>query len=242
VRDRPAARLTWFTEPSELVYEIAPHRESRVGWYRCEAPAGLHTLHLDVDAESVQVWVNGAETAVRDGQVRLDAPLTDVSQIALRVEQKPGVYAGAAIRQPVRFECAEASLPLGDWSQYALESYSGGAVYKKSFTLSPKQLQGEVVLDLGAVNTTAEVAVNGHVVGVRLARPYRFDITRQVHEGDNELQVTVYNTLANYFSTGPYESDYVFPGQTVSGLLGPVTVSFPARVTLTARPVWNTSL
>jgi len=242
VRDRPAARLTWFAEPSELVYEIAPHKERRVGWYRCEGPAGTHTLHLNVDGESVQVWVNGAETAVRDGQVQLDAPLADVSQIALRVEQKPGVYAGAAIRQPVRFECADASLPLGDWSQYALESYSGGAVYKKKFTLTDKQLQGEVVLDLGAVNTTAEVAVNGQVVGVRLARPYRFDITGQVHEGANELEVTVYNTLANYFSTGPYESDYVFPGQTVSGLLGPVTVSFPARVMLTARPVRNTSL
>ena len=98
------------------------------------------------------------------------------------------------------------------------------------------------LLDLGAVNTTAEVAVNGQVVGVRLARPYRFDITDQVREGENALEVTVYNTLANYFSTGPYESEYVFPGQTVSGLLGPVTVSFPARVTLVARPVVDGSL
>ena len=236
-RDRPAARLTWFAEPSELTYDISPRRESRFGWYRCEAPAGTHTLHLDVDAKSVQVWVNGAEAAIRDGQVRLKAPVVDVSQVALRVEQNPGVYAGAAIRQPVRFECADTALPLGDWSQYALESYSGGAVYRKRFTLTHEQLQGEVVLDLGVVNTTAEVAVNGQVVGVQLARPYRFDITDQVREGENELEVTVYNTLANYFSTGPYDSEYVFPGQTVSGLLGPVTVSFPARVTLTARPV-----
>ena len=223
---------------------IAPHKEHRVGWYRCEAPAGTHTLHLDVDAEGVQVWVNGmggGKAAIRDGQVRLEAPVADVSQVALRVEQKPGVYAGAAIRRPIRFECTETSLPLDDWSQYALESYSGGAVYKKSFSLDSEQLQGEVVLDLGAVNTTAEVAVNGQSIGVGLARPYRFEITGQVHEGENELEVTVYNTLANYFSTGPYESEYVFPGQTVSGLLGPVTVSFPAQVTLTAKPVVNSS-
>ena len=126
---------------------------------------------------------------------------------------------------------------MGDWSQYALESYSGGAVYKKRFSLESEQLQGEVVLDLGAANTTAEVAVNGESVGVRLARPYRFDISGQVREGDNVLEVTVYNTLANYFSTGPYESEFVFPGQTVSGLLGPVTVSFPTRATLAAKPV-----
>ena len=236
-RDHAAARLTWFAEPSELVYEIAPHKERRVGWYRCEAPAGTHTLHLDVDAAGVQVWVNGVEAAVRDGQVRLEVPAADVSQVALRVEQKAGVYAGAAIRQPMRFECAEAALPLGDWSQYALESYSGGAVYKKRFSLESEQLQGKVVLDLGAANTTAEVAVNGESVGVRLARPYRFDISGQGREGDNELEVTVYNTLANYFSTGPYESEFVFPGQTVSGLLGPVTVSFAARVTLAAKTV-----
>ena len=241
VQDSAAARLTWFAEPSELVYGIAPHREKRVGWYRCEAPAGTHTLHLDVDAEGVQVWVNGAEAAIGDGRVRLDAAVADVSQVALRVEQKAGVYAGAAIRQPIRFECAEAELPLGDWSQYALESYSGGAVYKKRFSLESEQLQGEVVVDLGAVNTTAEVAVNGQSVGVRLARPYRYDITGQVHEGENDLEVTVYNTLANYFSTGPYDSEFVFPGQTVSGLLGPVTVSFPTRATLVARPVVNGS-
>ena len=135
--------------------------------------------------------------------------------------RNPASTPARAVRRPVRFECAETSLPLGDWSQYALESYSGGAVYKKRFTLTYEQLQGEVTLDLGAVNTTAEVAVNGQNVGVQLARPYRFDITGQVREGENELEVTVYNTLANYFSTGPYESEFVFPGQTVSGCLAP---------------------
>ena len=143
-RDRAAARLTWFAEPSELAYEIAPLKKSRVGWYRCEAPAGTHTLHLDVDAEGVQVWVNGAEAAIRDGRVRLDVPVADVSQVALRVEQKAGVYAGAAICQPIRFECADAALPLGDWSQQALESYSGGAVYTKRFSLESEKLHGDV--------------------------------------------------------------------------------------------------
>ena len=237
VRDRPTARLTWFVEPSDLVYDSAPHRDRRVGWYRCEAPAGTHTFHLDLDAEDVQIWVDGEAVQLRDGRVRLDAPLPQISQVALRVEQKAGVYAGAAIREPIRFECAAASLPLGDWSRYALESYSGGAVYRKSFSLDSQQLQGEVILDLGAVNTTAEVAVNGQSVGVRLARPYRFDITELVRQGENRLEVTVYNTLANYFSVGPYESEFVFPGQTVSGLLGPVTVSFPARATLVAKPM-----
>ena len=222
-----------------MVYDVAPDQETSVGWYRFEAPAGTRTLFLDVDAENVQLWINGEAAAVRDGQVRLDAPLTELSQIALRIEHRPGCYAGAAIRQPARFECAAASMPLGDWSQQALKSYSGGGIYTKGFSLARKHLHGQVVLDLGAVNTTAEVAVNGRSVGVGLARPYRFDITEYVRAGDNELEVTVFNTLANYFSTGPYESDYVFPGQTVSGLLGPVTIAFPARITLAAKPHWS---
>ena len=239
VRNRAAGRLTWFAKPTELVYDVAPDQETSVGWYRFEAPAGTRTLFPDVDAENVQLWINGEAATVRDGQVRLDAPLAELSQIALRIEHRPGCYAGAAIRQPVRFECAASSMPLGDWSQQALKSYSGGGVYTKGFSLAREHLHGQVVLDLGAVNTTAEVAVNGRSVGVGLARPYRFDITEYVRAGDNELEVTVFNTLANYFSTGPYESDYVFPGQTVSGLLGPVTIAFPARITLAAKPHWS---
>ena len=54
-RDRAAARLTWFAEPSELVYDIAPDEATSVGWYRFEAPAGTHTLHVELDAGLVQV-------------------------------------------------------------------------------------------------------------------------------------------------------------------------------------------
>jgi len=58
-----------------------------------------------------------------------------------------------------------------------------------------------------------------------------------VREGDNRIEVTVFNTLADYFNVGPLPKDYVYEGQTLSGLIGPVTLSFPAEVTMTARPV-----
>jgi len=229
-------RLRWFVNPSDLVYDIMPGKGKRVGWYRFEAPSGTQAMRLGLDAEGVQAWVNGQPVSVRNGEIRLDAPVDGVAQVALRVEQKPGVYAGAALPEPVEFECAPTCLPLGDWCNYALESYSGGAVYIKTFDLNASHLQGRVILDLGMVNTVAEVAVNGRTVGVGLGRPYCFDVTDYVREGENQLQVTVYNTLANYYSVGVLRSAFVYEGQTLSGLIGPVTLRFPAEVTLIASP------
>ena len=166
--------------------------------------------------------------------IELVSPVERVARIALRLQQKPGCYAGAAIMAPVEFTCAPTRLPLGDWCNYALDSYSGGAVYGTGFNLTAAHADTEIVLDLGQVQVSAEVEVNGEVVGIGLGRPYRFDITDYVCQGQNQLKVTVFNTLANHYDVA-FPSSYVFDGQTVSGLLGPVELRFLARVNLTAR-------
>jgi hypothetical protein len=167
----------------------------------------------------------------------LDEPLETVGQVALRVEQKPGVYAGAAILEPVKFKCGPTHIPLGDWCDHALEGYSGGAVYSKMFRLEMDHLMGKVILDFGMVNTTVGVTINGQSVGVGMGRPYRFDITKYVHVGENRLEATVYNTLANHYAVGELPKDFVFQGQTLSGLIGPVTLQFLGKVTLVAMPI-----
>jgi hypothetical protein len=93
----------------------------------------------------------------------------------------------------------------------------------------------KVLLDLGDVRTSAEVKVNGKSVGVRLARPFVFDLSNAVQSGDNEIEVEVLNTLANFMSAGP--SKYVYKDQTVSGLLGPVTLHVVPRVRIQCQPV-----
>ena len=54
-----------------------------------------------------------------------------------------------------------------------------------------------------------------------------------MQEGENDLKVTVFNSLANHYSV-TYPSTYVFEGQTVSGLLGPVELQFVTKVRITA--------
>ena len=80
------------------------------------------------------------------------------------------------------------------------------------------------LLDLGRVRGTAEVHVNEELIGVRIWSPYVFDLTDHLRPGENELHVTVYNTLGPYMEAVSPTS-FVFPGQTVSGLFGPVTLT-----------------
>ena len=227
----PVPRVKWFMDPSGLTYDILPDAEQRVGWYRFEAPAGVQRIMVPLDAIGMEAWIDGEAVDVEDGRIEIASPSTQISQVALRITQKPGRYGGAAIETPITFSCTPARMPLGDWCSYALESYSGGVVYSRAFRLDDQQIAGNVILDLGQVAVSAEVVVNGHAVGIGLARPFRFDITEQIREGDNTLDVTVYNTLANHYSIG-IPSRFVYDGQTVSGLLGPVTLAFERVITV----------
>ena len=98
-----------------------------------------------------------------------------------------------------------------------LETYSGGAWYRKTVTLPAAQ---SVVLDLGRVAASAEVRVNGQLAGIKVAPPWRLDITKHMKPGENRIEVLVCNTLANHYVTIPTH----YRGDTTSGLLGPVRV------------------
>ena len=64
--------------------------------------------------------------------------------------------------------------------------FSGEVLYKTTFTPTP----GFNVLDLGEVGETAEVSLNGELVGVRVNAPYKFDIS-SAKEGENTLEIRV---------------------------------------------------
>jgi len=53
-----------------------------------------------------------------------------------------------------------------------------------------------------------------------LSPPWKFDITPFAHSGINKIEVMVYNTLANNYSTIPSR----YKGAIKSGLIGPVTL------------------
>lgn len=140
---------------------------------------------------------------------------------ALRVRTRPGYEGGAALASPVRCTVGPGRIRLGDWEDQGLAEYSGGVRYGREVTVPAEVVAGQVWLDLGRVRGTAEVRVGGVAAGVRVCSPYVFDLTGLVVPGANALEITVFGTLAPHLdATSP--THFVFPGQRVSGLLGPV--------------------
>ncbi len=215
---------------SEFVYDLYGESGERVGWYRFALPPGTRSFQLGVEGAAL-VWVNGQPQALDppDGIVRLAAPLERAGVAAVRVAHEPGCYAGAAIPEPVKVETGPGQLLTGDWSDQGLGSYSGAVVYRQTFALPAEPVGQKLVLDLGRVDATASVKVNGEEAGIRAWAPYRFDITSLVRAGENSLEIKVANALANHYEAYT-PAVHVYEWQTESGLFGPVRILPYTRV------------
>jgi hypothetical protein len=92
----------------------------------------------------------------------------------------------------VRFE------QLQDWIKHndaGIRAYSGSAVYRATFDKPAGS--GRIALDLGEVLNIAEVRVNGTLLGVLWAPPFRVELPDDLRASGNELDITVVNTWFN---------------------------------------------
>ena len=88
------------------------------------------------------------------------------------------------------------TVALGSWT--AIDStYSGEGIYEGTMDLRALDPTSRYYLDLGQVRDVADVELNGTPLGRRLWRPYRYEVTRFVRPGINQLTVRVRNTSAN---------------------------------------------
>ncbi len=209
--------MSWWTNTHRLPFDVRAKEPNPVGWYRFLAPPGLKSFTVSGFGK-VQAWA-GLQPLSGAGSFVLPRPATAPVTVWLRIEQERGCYGGAAFREPIRLQCGPGRLPLGDWSKLdALETYSGGARYRTTVPLTKAQLRGRQTLDLGSVAASAEVVVNGKPAGIRVAPPWRVEISGLLRPGTNRLEILVCNTLANHYVTVPTR----YRGALTSGLLGPV--------------------
>ncbi len=219
--------------------------------YYFVANLGLHrkTLRTKFRAPGrrIELWdpMTGETGLAWDGTLRLDpfgsaiVRVSHGSPLPHRPDQRERQsIALEADRWKVSFP-KSAAQGLGDWTNSAAtRHFSGSATYTAEADLK----QGSrVILDLGEVREIAEVKVNGIPAGVAWKRPYRFDISKQVREGRNLLEIKVTNLWINALLGMP-EPDYSrlsarfgarFPAPVEwkkfkpypSGLLGPVVVA-----------------
>ena len=228
----------WYNKPSVLSFNCFPENKGNYGWYRFMSPPGTKKMYISTKAKPA-IWASGVELRVEltESQHEKNAdkslPVWEVvfpdtivksSQVAVRVEQLPGFYSGAAIPEAIRFDCAKGEIQLGDLDQNeSLRPYSGGMWYRKTLNITAQQAaKNDIILNLGDLVSTTEVYLNSELIGQKVCSPWTFNLAGKLKTGENKLEILVYNTLGNHYLTTP--SKYV--GRTKSGLIGPVTIQF----------------
>ena len=170
-----------------------------------------------------EVTVDGRRVEARqdaDGDLRAVLGGGSPAPCEIAVAPAPGLSAGAVLTGPIAFTVRPGRMELVDWQEAGLVNHSGGVRYRRDLDLGPPD-EVALTLDLGTVRGTAEVLVDGESAGVRVCSPYTFDLSGR--SGAVTLEVLVLNTLGPHLDAiSP--TPYVFPGQRVSGLLGPVRV------------------
>jgi hypothetical protein len=220
-RPHPLPGAAWLdgTEAGTVLpvtFGVPRPARTRVEWLRFDIPPGATRLDLNVHGDA-ELSVDGVALAKGAGPIAVDLPVGS-GQGCLRVLTHSGYEAGAALAGPIRFAVGPGRLGLGDWQRHGLAEYSGGVRYRRRITTAPA---GRLLLDLGRVRGTAEVKVDGRSAGVRFCTPYVFDLTKLAPPGEHMVDIEVFGTLAPYLdAVSP--THFVFEGQRVSGLFGPV--------------------
>jgi hypothetical protein len=228
----------WYNKPEVLKFNCYPERNQSHGLYRFQSPPGARVMYI-TSTNQPEVWVSwvhlkaqvvetgytkNADKNIPEWKVIFPDTIQKSALVALRIEQSPGLYGGAAIPEPIRFDCAKGKIQLGNLANNeSLRTYSGGMWYRKNLNVTTQQAAStEISLDLGDLVSSAEVFVNGQPIDIKLTPPWKFDLSGKLKSGDNKLEVLIYNTLGNHYLTTP--SRYV--GRTKSGLIGPAIITY----------------
>ena len=228
----------WFARKDRIRLTSEPMRERLTAEFST-AP-GTEELIITMFGQLVSASSDGcpAEFAF-DGQnsygariYRLALPSGERgNRILLELNPEIGYNQGDVFPEPIREKVGSGKILAGDFSEYpGLECYSGIAVYETVFAIDTDG--GEIssdgcrlMLDLGEVGCSCQISVNGYDVGCICSAPFRTDITEYICRGKNRLRIEVANTLCGHYSTTP--SVYSgWPRDRVSGLIGPVSLSF----------------
>ncbi len=195
--------------------------------YRFATAPGTSSMYFVVRGIIKDAYVNGRPlagmgkiTGGADGEycLELNEVQGGIDTVTLVALPELGCDGASFFVSPVKLQCRTGRMPAGDWSQWgALKYFSGGMRYKKQVELP--LAEGETVsLDLGLVDATCEVWINGKEADCLLSPPYRLDITRFVKPGLNEIEVLVYSSLSNHYQSIPS----AYRGDPRAGLIGPV--------------------
>lgn len=198
--------------------------------YRFETAPGTRFIHFkDIKGRILYCWIDGKPATLQHHAStnsytwEASSVLSKVATVIVAAVPDEGFAGTAIFGEPVKIDCGVGEMPVGNWAEFgAMKFYSGGVLYKKSIKVPDSVSFRRVELDLGMVDATCEVKVNGKKMGILMSPPYRMDITDSVLNGENKIEVLVYSTLSNHYQTIPS----AYKGKARAGLLGPVKLVF----------------
>lgn len=196
----------------------SPDRSLDSQEYASPAPypvsAGFYKSAGHCKSDSPQCHADNTFLRVQNGtpcHLNLSWQVTSAIQSAAIKEAGLSKYSGSI--PSLVLPTGMGSSSLTSWTKWTgMEDFSGAVVYETSFLLDSAIPETGWILDLGEVQETVHLQVNGKDAGFRLWGPYRFDISPFVTSGSNHIRLEVTNTLANGMSGAKLPS----------GLLGPV--------------------
>ncbi len=220
--------MSWYQDYGVLPFDCSAITKALSGLYTFESAPALQSLMFSAYGQ-IKLWVDGkllnpeVSGKKADGLTAYKAviqePKAKCSQVVLKIDYQPGFTEGAAIPEFFKQKCGKGEITLGDWSKMdGLKAYSGGAWYRKTIQMDKVEQNKNIFIDLGDIVSSAELFINGKSAGIRLAPPWRFNITNLAFTGENKLEVLIYNTLSNNFTAVPTR----YKGSAKSGLIGPV--------------------
>jgi len=230
--EKQTVAMCWYRDKGILPFDCTTISDKKSGIYAFYSAPGLQKLSFSAYGD-VELWIAGkkvipeVERKNKDGLSFYSINLKDadnrVCMVVLKIDYQPGYVDGAALPLYIEQFCKKGSIKLGDWSKIdGLKAYSGGACYRKIIRVNNNDLKYKLKIDLGEVVASAELSINGKSAGIRLSPPFCFDITDLLKVGENTIEVEVYNTLSNNYTTIPTR----YRGDLKSGLIGPVSLLF----------------
>lgn len=201
-RPHPLPNVGWLMphsvpNPKPLSFHMNPDRIGKPVWLRFPMPAGAKSLKFKAAGPS-RVWINGTEVAVKDEKSSF--PVQKAGAIAV-ICIKPNDASSEAdvLLEPIRFETSYTTGKLGDWrTELHLPHHSGAVEYETTFKLNSN---ARAFLDIGHVRGTAEVWIDNHRAGIRVWRPYIFDLGENL-KGTHRIRIRVTNTLGTHYEVG----------------------------------------
>jgi len=227
--EKKEVSMSWYGDDGVLPFDCS-FKNNSSGLFAFESAPALRSFTFSAYGK-VSIWIDGKQIESISGQkqptgltnfiVNVKGLKLTTSQVVIKILYQPGYYGGGAIPQYINQQCGVGSINLGDWSAIdGLRAYSGGAYYRKSIHLQASDLKNRLEIDLGDLVSSAELRINGKSAGIRLSPPWKFDITPFAITGDNQIEVLVYNTIANNYTSIPT----LYKGNIKSGIIGPVVL------------------